>query len=629
MNPTVDGQLYGYAGKLLRINLSEGKVSVEKTVPEVLRNFLGGVGYGAKLFYDEVPPHIDALGSENKLIFTTGPLTGTKSPGSGFAGLCCKSPLAGAWCESKCGGKWGSALRRAGFDFLVIEGKAKEPKYILIDDGKVEIRHADKLKGETTSQKDKLIKEELKDTAFENAVIGLAGEELVRFANIMVGGRAFGRCGVGAVMGSKNLLAIAVRGTGEIPVADPDRFLAAAKAGNKKALDSTGGEGMAPGGTTGDIPGNNELGDIPTKNWRANSWEKGEELYSHFESKNLIKAAPCYEGCVLRCGRIAEVKSGEWITPEHEGCEYESICAFTFFVLNEDMDAAVHATYLCNEYGLDTISAGAAIAFAMDCYGEGIISEKTSDGLDLTWGNTKTMVELVRRIAGRQGIGRVLGEGVRRAAQELGNGADKLAIEVKGLEGPAHDGRSSKVLALMYGTNNRGMCHIHPLEGMLYDSSKMDFGLVPYGIPDPQSVDRWAEDGKGWIVKTLQDFGMLPDILGICKFFVYNGLGPPELAELTSLLTGWDINGEELLKIGERVWNLQRMINIREGMGRADDQLPERVREIPEFGAYASIAECEIKNYDLMLDEHYEARGWSRTTGIPTKEKLNELGLEL
>lgn len=628
MNSAEHGQLYGYAGKLLRIDLTVGKVTVEEVVPEVLRKYLGGVGYGAKLFYEEVPAHIDALGLDNKLIFTTGPLTGTMSPGSGFAEVCCKSPLAGAWCESRCGGEWGGTLKKAGYDFLVIEGRAGEPVYIVINDGRIEIKPADKLEGKTTSEKESLIKAELDSEGYQFVVIGPAGEKLVRFACIMSGGRAFGRCGVGAVMGSKNLFAIAVKGTGEITVAEPARFLSAVKSGNKKVLDSTNGEGMAPRGTTGDIPGNDELGDIPTKNWRSNSWGKGEELYNHFESQNLVRAAPCYKGCVLRCGRIAVVKEGDWLTPEHEGSEYESICAFTFFVMNENMDAAVHATYLCNEYGIDTISAGAVIAFAMDCYGEGIISEKTSDGLDLTWGNTKAMVELVRRIANRQGIGMALGEGVRRAAQYFGNGADRLAIEVKGLEGAAHDGRSGKALAIMYGTNNRGMCHIHPLEGMCYDSSKMDFGLVPYGIPDPHSVDRWAEDGKGRIATTLQNFGILPDILGICKFYAYTGLGPPELAELTSSLTGWDISGEGLLEIGERVWNLQRMINVKEGMGRVDDQLPQMVRKVPEFGAYSTITECQIKNYDQMLDEYYEARGWDRTTGIPKKEKLQELGLE-
>jgi aldehyde:ferredoxin oxidoreductase len=620
-------QIYGYAGKLLRVDLSRGKVTVEEVKPEILRKFLGGVGYGAKLYYDEIPAGTDPLSPQNKLIFTTGPLTGTRSPGAGFVEVCFKSPLGDIWAEAKCGGEWGGALRKAGYDFLVIEGKAKEPKYILIDDGKVEVRPADKLKGETTSQKDKLIKEELKDAAFEIAVIGPAGEELVRFANIMVGGRTFGRCGPGAVMGSKNLLAIAVKGSGNIPAAKPDRFKTAVKVGNKKVLDATDGVGWAPGGTTAEIPLNDHLGDIPTKNWRANSWGKGEELYNYFESKNLIRANPCYRGCVLRCGRIARVETGKWKTPVHEGCEYESICAFTFFVLNDDMDAAVHATYLCNEYGIDTISTGAVIAFAMDCYDQGILSQKEVDGLDLTWGNTDTVVELVHGIGKREGVGRILGGGVRHASQEIGGGSDRFAIEVKGLEGPAHDGRSGKALAVMYGVGNRGMCHIHCLEGMAFDSRKIDFGLVPYGIPDPQTIDRWAEEGKGRIAKTLQDFGILPDILGICKFYVYSGLVLPELSELVSSLTGWDISGQELLDIGERVYNLQRMINVREGVGRKDDQLPERVRKRPEFGQYSSVAECEIRNYEQMLDEYYQARGWSRETGIPTKEKLQQLGL--
>ena len=627
MNPTGDNQLCGYTGRLLRVDLTEGEVSTEKIAPELLRKFLGGVGYGAKLYYDEIPAGADSLSLQNKLIFTTGPLTGTKAPGAGFAEVCFKSPLGEVWAESKCGGEWGGALRKAGYDFLVIEGKAKEPKYILIDNGKVEVRPADKLKGKTTYQKDKLIKEELKDEGLEIAVIGPGGEELVRFACIMVEGRSFGRCGAGAVMGSKNLLAIAVKGNGSIPVAKSDRFQAAVKAGNKKVLDDTAGEGWAPGGTTGDIPSNDQLGDIPTKNWRANSWGNGEELYNHFETKNLIRANPCYKGCVLRCGRIAQVKGGKWKTPEHEGCEYESICAFTFFVLNDDMDAAVHATYLCNEYGIDTISAGAAIAFAMDCYEQGILSEKEVDGLDLTWGNTNTIVEMVHKIAKREGIGKILGEGVRRASQKIGKGSDLFAIEVKGLEGPAHDGRSGKALAIMYGTGNRGMCHIHPLEGMAFDSGKNDFGLVPYGLPDPQTVERFTEEGKGRIAKTLQDFGILPDILGICKFFSYSGLVLPELAELVSSLTGWDISEQELLNIGERVYNLQRMINVREGIGRADDQLPTRACQIPEFGKYSSVAECGIRNYEQMLDEYYEARGWSRETGIPTKEKLQQLGL--
>ena len=609
--------LHGYTGKLLRVDLSEDKICVEEVAPELLRKFMGGVGYAAKVLYDGIPADIDPLSSGNKLMFSTGPLTGTGAPGSGSVEVCFKSPLTAIWGEARCGGGWGGALREAGYDFLLIEGKAKKPKYIVIHDSEVAIRPAEMITGKTTSQKDKLIKQELADKKFEIAVIGPAGENLVKFANIMIGERAFGRCGAGAVMGSKNLLAIAVSGTGKIPVAKPDEFSLACKECNEKVLANTGKEGWSIDGTTGDIAGNDSLGDIPTKNWRSNSWGKGEELYDHFKSKNLVGAKPCYKGCVLRCGRIAKVASGKWKTPAHEGNEYESICAFTFFVLNDDMDAAVHADYLCNEYGLDTISVGSVIAFAMDCYERGVLSKEEVDGLDLSWGNADTMVELIKKIANRDGVGRLLAEGTRRASQKIGKGSDKLAMQVKGLEGPAHDPRSGKTLALMYGLSNRGMCHIHPLEGMAYDSGKNDFGLIPYGIPDPQTVDRWAEEGKGEIAKKLQDWGIVPDIVGICKFYIYNGVGPGELAKLMSTLTGWDIDGEELLEIGERVYNLQRMFNVREGIRKKDDMLPERCLKLPEFGKYSSVKECEIKNYGRILEECYEARGWDLKTGIP------------
>lgn len=548
--------IYGYAGKLLRVDLTREKVSFESIRPEILREYMGGVGYGAKLLYDELPAGVDPFSPDNKLLFATGPLTGTAAPGSGFAEVCFKSPLTGLWGEAKSGGEWGGCLRKAGYDFLVVEGKSNSPKYLFIDNDKVEIKSAEKLRSKTTSHKEALIKEELSDETIEIATIGNAGENLVRFASIMIGGRSFGRCGAGAVMGAKNLLAIAVRGNSEIKAAKPDEFLSACRAGNKKVLDRTGKDGLSIGGTTGDIPNCDEAGDIPTKNWRSNSWGKGQELYDHFSNENLVRANPCYKGCVLRCGRIVEVKNGKWKTPVHEGAEYESICAFTYFVLNEDMDAAVHATYLCNEYGLDTISAGAVIAFAMDCYDSGILKKEDVDGLDFTWGNSDTMIELIKRIAGRKGIGKMLGEGTKRAAQQLGKGADALAIQVKGLEGPAHDPRSGKTLAVMYGLSNRGMCHIHPLEGMAYDSGKNDFSLIPYGVPDPQTVDRYDEKGKGKIAAKLQDWGVIPDVVGICKFYIYNGIGPDDVARQISALTGWDVGAEELLSVGRRVYNL-------------------------------------------------------------------------
>lgn len=613
--------LFGYTGKLLRVNLTDEKIAVEEISHEILRKFMGGVGYGAKLLYDELSPGIDPLGPENKIIFSTGPLTGTKAPGSGFHELCFKSPLTGIWGESRSGGEWGGTLRKAGYDFLVIEGQAKEPKYIVIRDSKVEIMPAAELKGKTTSEKTKIVKEDMKDESFEVVTIGPGGESLVRFANVMCNSRAAGRCGAGAVMGSKNLLAIAVKGTGNIPIANPDEFKIAVKEGYQKLMaQGATEEGMSftETGTTGYMMTADPKGDWPTKNSRSNSWGKAQEFYDRFKSNNLVKAYPCYKGCVLKCGRKAKVDFGQWQTPEHGGAEYETMSCFTAFVMNEDVDAAVHAGYLCNEYGIDTISTGAAIAFAMDCYDSEIITTKEADGLDLTWGNAGTMVELVKKIANRDGIGHLLGEGVRRASQKIGKGSDKLAIHIKGLETPAHDARCGKIQAITFGTQNRGMCHTHSAEGIVYDQVKMDLGLIPYGIPDPNLLDRFAEENKGKPAKILQDFEILPDILGICRFYTYfNGLVAGDLANMMSLLTGWDIDGWELLAVGERVYNLQRMFNVREGITKSDDMLPERCLKRPEFGPYASIEECEIKDQVRMLEDYYEARGWSKETGVP------------
>ncbi len=613
----VENQYYGYAGKLLRINLSLEKVSVEELNAEVLRTFLGGVGYATQLLYNETLAFSDPLSPENKLIFATGPLTGTGAPGSGSIEVCFKSPLTGIWGEARAGGEWGSALKRAGYDFLVIEGKAKEAKYIVIHDSKVEIRPAKALKGKSSSQKEEfLIKDELKDASFEFVEIGPAGENMVNLACIMSKSRAFGRGGAGAVMGSKNLLAVAVKGSGEIPIAHPDEFVAICKEYYKKVAEITAGKGMAADGTTGMLVGCDDTGDIPTKNWRSNSWGKGAELYAHFKEKNLVKAKPCYKGCILRCKRICKVDSGQWKTPQHEGGEYETMSAFTFFVYNEDVDAAVHADYLCNEYGLDTISTGAVIAFAMDCYENGIITDMKADGLNLSWGNAETIVTLVGKIASNDGLGELLGKGVRQAAQELGNGADKLAIHIKGLEGPAHDPRSGKALAVTYALGNRGMCHIHPLNAAAYDNRKNNFGLLPYGLTDPQTLDRWEEKGKGKEAKLLQDFGIMPDILGICKFYIFRGIGPDELGKLITTLTGWDINGQEILATGERVYNLQRKFNVREGINKADDMLPERCLQMPEFGKYSLVSACQLKDPISMIEECYQARGWNQE-GIP------------
>ncbi|MGB9586039.1 MAG: aldehyde ferredoxin oxidoreductase C-terminal domain-containing protein, partial [Anaerolineales bacterium] len=315
-------------------------------------------------------------------------------------------------------------------------------------------------------------------------------------------------------------------------------------------------------------------------------------------------------------------------TPKHGGAEYESISCFTAYILNEDMDAAVHATYLCNELGLDTISTGSAIAFAMECYEKGLLTKEDCQGLDLRWGNAEILPSLLRMIAYRQGIGDLLAEGVRNAAKKIGRGADEFAIHGRGLEAPAHDPRSGKALAITYATSNRGMCHIHPLEGMAWDRGKLDWGLQKYGVPDPNTVDRWDEIGKGAAVSLLQDGLVLPDVLGTCKFYMYGGVTVDHWAEMIAHLTGWDITGAELLKVGERVINLQRLFNGREGITAKDDMLPARMFEIPAFGKYSNEPNCVFHDFKTVMQEYYQTRGWDPVTGMPTPEKRAELGLE-
>jgi aldehyde:ferredoxin oxidoreductase len=620
--------LCGYFGKQLRVSLDTKDTRIEEIDTALLKKYLGGVGYGARVLFDEIEKGIDPLSPDNKIIFATSPLTANNIPGGGSIMLCFKSPLTHIWGESRCGGDFGPDLRRAGFDALILEGRAPEPALLVINDGDVSLRPAGHLVGEKVTAKTARIRDALSDPKISVMCIGPAGEKRVKIATVMVGHRAAGRCGAGAVMGSKNLMGIAVKGSREAKVANPEKMKTALKNAMNIIRESETAAGFKEHGTPGDMGPNDAAGDWPTKNWHSNSWGKGEALYDKFFEHHLVKNNGCYRGCPIACGRIAEVKAGKFKTPAHEGSEYESLSAFTAFVLNQNIEAAIHSTYLCNEYGIDTISAGALIAFAMECYENGILTKEDVAGMDLSWGNPDALPELVRMISLREGIGDTLAEGVKAASEKIGNGSEEFAIHGKGLEAPAHDPRSGKALAVTYATASRGLCHIQPLEGMAYDSGKLDWGLTKYGIPDPNSVERWDEKGKGRIVKTLQDGLVLPDILNTCKFFMYAGITLDNLAELLSASTGWDIKGGDLLEVGERVLNLQRLFNMREGLSRRDDMLPERIKQRPAFGFYEKEDQCAIKDFEGMLDEYYEARKWDIETGVPSKEKLKALGLE-
>jgi aldehyde:ferredoxin oxidoreductase len=620
-------KIAGYAGRQLRVDLGTGITRIEELDPMILRKYVGGAGYAARVLFDELPPKLDPLSASNILVVATGPLSLNKIPGGGSVELCFKSPLTGLWGESRSGGDFGPDLKRAGFDFIVIESRSVQPVYLLVESGTAVLRPAAHLRGKTVSEKRAMLAGDFPSVRCSTMVIGPGGEKQVKFATVMVDDRAAGRCGAGAVMGSKNLLAIVVNGQDQVEPAHPDRLKESLKRAFVVLKESPVSAAFRESGTIGDIPSNDDGGDWPTKNWQSNSWGKGTQLFDSYRKHNFLRSYGCYRGCFIACGRKVHVEGGPYPTPEHGGAEYESISSFTAYVLNENMDAAVHSSWLCNELGIDTISTGSVIAFAMECAEKGILGAADFGGLDVRWGSSDALPALVKMIAGREGIGDLLADGVRTAAKKLGQGSHEFAIHVKGLEGPAHDPRSGKALALTYGTASRGMCHIHPVEAMAWDRGKLDWGLRAHGLRDPQSVDRWDETGKGRDVKVLQDGLTLPDILGTCKFFMYAGITVEIWAELLGALTGWDVTAEELLRVGERAINLQRMFNAREGGTPADDRVPARVLAKPSFGKYADQPACAVGDYEGMLSEYYEARDWDPVTGVPRQRKLKQLGL--
>lgn len=616
---------YGFVGKTLRVNLTNGKVLKESLNREFAHKFLGGVGYAAKVLWDELKPGVDPLSPENKFIMITGPLTGTLCPGSGSFSACFKSPLTDVWGESRCGGDWGPELKFAGFDLLVLEGKSERPVYVWICDGEAEIRSAEDLAGKTIPETERILREEVGDYEAKVASIGPAGEKLIRFACMISDYRAAGRCGAGAVMGSKNVKAVVVRGHGDIPVAEPEAFMKAVEDAERVAREHPDRIPYWMKGTMSFMEDIDETGDLPTKYGVSDHWGKAKEMFDLLQERYLIKFSACF-GCPLGCGRHSEVKTGKWTTPPCGGPEYETVASFTAFPFSEDIEAAIRANYLCNVYGMDTISCGHVIAFAIECYERGWIDHGLLDGVKLTWGNSEAIVTMVEKIARRESFGKVLAEGVRRTAKVIGKGAEELALHVKGLEMPYHDPRTAKTLALQYGTASRGMCHVHPHEPHdVVHTPSFAQTLVPYGLTEPP-INGFSEEGTGPITMIVQDAGMTMEILGLCKFLVWTGLSLKRRAAILSAAVGWDVCDVDLLKIAERVFNLQRCFNIREGVRRRDDMIPKRVREVPAFGPF-SRKEAAIVNYEGMLDEYYETRGWDKKTGIPTRKKLEELGL--
>ncbi len=612
----------GYMGKILRIDLSKSKISEEFPDEKTLKMFLGGSGMATKYLFDEVEKGTDPLGPENELIFMTGPLTGTTSPSGGRYSVIAKSPLTGFWGQANSAGYWGVDFKRSGFDGVIFQGISPKPVYLVTDEGKAEIRDAKTLWGKGVFETTNLIKEELGDRKFNVACIGQAGENLVKYAAIMNDlHRAAGRCGMGTVMGSKRLKAIASRGSKKIEIADEDGLREMVRKSVELVNESFIKMSLEGYGTAAVLDLVDVRGGLPTRNWQTGVFPNEDKINGPAINDNiLVDRKHCF-ACPISCGRVYEIKTGPF-AGKGEGPEYESIGAYGCMCGVDNLEAITYAHNLSNDYGLDVISAGSTIAFAMECYEKGILTKSETDGLELKFGDSDVMVAFVHRIAKREGIGNLLAEGTKAASEKLGKGSEKLAMHSKGLELPCYDPRAAKITGLAFATANRGGCHI-----TAYVQAPTFLG-TPIPIlrqEDRDPFDPLLEDPKlARIVKDLEDAFAVFDSAGMCKFI---GLVLPadHWATMISTVTGWkEFDDKTFRKTGERIYNLEKIFNIREGLTRAHDTLPRRLLEepLPE-----GPAKGHVINLDPLLDAYYELRGWDKKTSKPTSEKLSELGL--
>ncbi len=608
--------LGGYTGKMLRVDLTAGTMAVENLEEEMLRKYIGGSGIGARILYDETGPETDPLGPDNRFIVMTGPYVGTPIPTSCRHQIIARSPLTGIYGESDCGGNFGIELKAAGFDGIVVQGAAKEPVYLWVHDGQAELRPAGQFWGKDTYETDTRLKAETNPKA-QGIYIGPAGENLVLLAAVMNDGkegRAAGRGGMGAVMGSKNLKAIMAYGTAKIPVIEPQKLRDLIRSHAPTIMENT--VAFQKFGTDGSLATFNEIGDLPIKNWAQGLWTEGSEKITGATMTNTILTRQYHcHGCIIGCGRTVKTSRGPSAGMEIAGPEYETCGAFGSNCLIDDLEAIAEANDLCNRYGLDTISTGSAIAFAMEAYEKGLLAKESTGGIELTWGNAEAMLEVVRQIGERRGLGELLGQGVKRASEQIG-GQD-FAQHVKGMELPMHDPRCFSSVAVGYATSNRGACHLQGLSHIF--EARVPF--ADWGFET--TLPRHDVEGKGKMVALAQNWMSLMDSLKICKFSAIGKTTMHQMTDMLNYITGWDMTFEEFAQAGERIFNLKRMYNVRLGITRADDVLPKRIltEPRPEGGSAGFLPPLAG-----MLDEYYAARGWD-SNGIPRPEKLAELGL--
>jgi aldehyde:ferredoxin oxidoreductase len=615
-----------YGGTILRVNLTDGTIQCHPTEEHLARAFLGGRGLNVKRLWDELPAHTDGLSPENMLVFGVGPLVGTTFPGGARFNVTAMSPQTGILGDSNAGGFFGPELKFAGYDQVIIQGRAAHPVYLWIKDDVVELRDGRALWGRDVWETTAAIRQELGDTDVQVATVGQGAENGVRFAGLFVNlNRAAARTGMGAVMGSKNLKAVAVRGSGSFPVADMARFSKIIERLDEAIYNHPEYEIRCRLGTTKLLKALNSIGALPTRHFQGGCFEAADAVSGEaIEALYKIKSKACF-ACTIPCSRFLVVDDPRFPGLRLEGPEYEPLAGFTARVGNADLPLALKCVDLANRYGLDAIALSEVIAWAMECTQRGLLTREEAGGLDLTWGNGEAILALIHQVAHREGFGDLLAGGVRQAAERLGRGSEEFALHGKGLEVFQADVRTIKAYGLGNAVSSRGADHLRS-EPWFEFSNDPEEGIRRYGIPE--TAFRLEYKGKGLVVKHFEEMAAISDATGVCKN-TYNNmevLDWGETAELLEAATGWEFTGEEVRRVGERIVNLERLFIGREGITRADDTLPRRFLEepLPEGGGSSAGSVLEL---EPMLDEYYRARGWDVETGLPTEEKLRELGL--
>ncbi len=615
----------GYAGKILYVDLTNSLIESKPLDMSLAREYVGGLGIGVKLYLDLIKdnPDFDALSPENPFVLMTGPLTGFKITGTARWCVGTKSPLSGFWGDANVGGYFGARLKFAGYDGIVIQGASTKPVYLWVDDGKVEIRDAEKYWGmDTYATNDEMIADLKGESKGQGQVftIGPAGERLVKFASIINNkGHSAGRTGMGAVWGSKKLKAIFVRGSSKLEAAHPDKMDALKNELKEVYEDNIAIEAAGSMGTASHWDVSIVSGDLPMKNYSLSEWEQVDDIGPvAYEDKIKAGKKTCY-GCTVGCKMQAEVKEGPFKFEKGAGPEYETMGAFGSMCLNPSIESIGKANDICNRYGMDTITCGSTIAFAIECFENGLIGEKETEGIQLTWGNSEAIVAMAEKIGKQEGFGKTLSLGSAGAAQVIGGNAADFLTAVKGLEAPMHDPRAAHGYGLAYAVSPRGACHgaslNYPVEG-----GTMFF----YDIPElEEELEEQSSEGKAALNVACQDFGMF---FSSCAVFCHLGAIPlngTQAVNMVNHATGFDYTIEEAMQIGKRIWYLKRGLSNLFGARVKDDKLPKRLITPIEGGP----TDNSVPDMDLMLKEFYEIRGFQEN-GVPKKEVLLELGLK-